>query len=45
MFFVVFGRYVCRGVMVFAGVHVVMLYVYQAQWFQDYFPPDSLCAR
>ncbi|XP_071541022.1 piezo-type mechanosensitive ion channel component isoform X2 [Panulirus ornatus] len=37
--------YVCRGVMVFAGVHVVMLYVYQAQWFQYYFPPDSLCAR
>nr|XP_045617167.1 piezo-type mechanosensitive ion channel component-like isoform X3 [Procambarus clarkii] len=37
--------YVCRGVMVLAGVHVVCLYIYQAQWVQDYFPPDSLCAR
>nr|UEE08537.1 putative piezo-like channel protein [Astacus leptodactylus] len=37
--------YVCRGVMVLAGIHVVCLYIYQAQWVQDYFPPDSLCAR
>lgn len=37
--------YVCRGVMILAGVHLVCLYIYQAQWLQEYIPPDSLCAR
>ncbi|XP_042890369.1 piezo-type mechanosensitive ion channel component 2-like [Penaeus japonicus] len=37
--------YVCRGVMVYSGVHVVFLYIYQAQWIQVYIPPDSLGAR
>ncbi|KAK3878310.1 hypothetical protein Pcinc_017051 [Petrolisthes cinctipes] len=37
--------YVCRGVMVFAGVHVLLLYLYQAQWPQEYLPPDSVVAR
>ncbi|XP_050729563.1 piezo-type mechanosensitive ion channel component-like isoform X11 [Eriocheir sinensis] len=37
--------YVCRGVMVVAGVHVLSLYVYQTQWAQEYLPPASLAAR
>ncbi|ROT73144.1 putative piezo-type mechanosensitive ion channel component 2 isoform X6 [Penaeus vannamei] len=37
--------YVCRGVMVYSGVHVVFLYIYQAQWIQEHIPPDSLGAR
>ncbi|XP_037802529.1 LOW QUALITY PROTEIN: piezo-type mechanosensitive ion channel component-like [Penaeus monodon] len=37
--------YVCRGVMVYSGIHVVFLYIYQAQWIQEHIPPDSLGAR
>ncbi|MPC15677.1 Piezo-type mechanosensitive ion channel component 2 [Portunus trituberculatus] len=37
--------YVCRGVMVVAGVHLLCLYVYQTQWAQHYLPPASLAAR
>ncbi|XP_066947530.1 piezo-type mechanosensitive ion channel component isoform X4 [Macrobrachium rosenbergii] len=37
--------YVCRGVMVFSGIHIVCLYIYQTEWMQTNIDPEDLSAR
>lgn len=37
--------YVRFGLMVYSGLHVLILYMYQFQFFQRYLPPESLLAR
>ena len=37
--------YVRFGLMVYSGLHVLTLYMYQFQFFQRYLPPESLLAR
>ncbi|KAK7081419.1 Piezo-type mechanosensitive ion channel component, partial [Halocaridina rubra] len=37
--------YVCRGTMVFSGIHIIFLYIYQTQWIQQNIDPTDLPAR